>query len=239
VAQIPKKYLMLYSNCAICGEPLIYRKRLATEKCYHCGIDVRTNTVCTNGHFVCDECTRRDVYDMIVCECLNYDGLNPVELADKIMSSNIVKTHGPEHHLIVPAVMLSVYLNYKKQSELKKEMLEDAKTRALKIHDGICATHGACGGAIGVGLFFSIILEVNELDIENYSYINNATASTLVNVAKYGGPRCCKRSSYFGILQIRNHLADDFGIKIPVPDFIKCPFVAKNKECTRENCLFY
>ncbi len=230
---------MLHSTCTICGEPLIYKKELTTKSCYHCGISVPTNTICTNGHFVCNECSRRDVYDMIVYECINNQGIELFDLANKIMSSKLVKMHGPEHHLIVPSVMLSVYLNKKKQFDLKREFINDAKTRALKVHDGICATHGVCGGAMGTGLFFSIILNVSELDGQNYAYINMATANTLIDIAKYGGPRCCKRSSYFGLLQIRNLLSDDFDVKLPIPSCIKCQFSSKNKECTKENCLFY
>jgi hypothetical protein len=230
---------MQHNSCSVCGEPLLYKKEAHLHKCYHCGSETKTNVFCTNNHFVCDECSRRDVYEIIINECIKYTGTAPFELAGKILNSPKLWIHGPEHHLIVPCVMLTVYLNHKNRQEEKAERLKDAKTRALKVHDGICATHGTCGGAMGVGMFFSIILDVNELQDKNYAYINQATANTLLNVARYGGPRCCKRSTFFGLLQIRNQLADDFNIVLPIPEKIQCSFVAQNKECTKQNCLFF
>ena len=230
---------MQHNNCSICGESLLYKRESIVETCYHCGIQARTSIICTNNHYVCDECSRRDVYEIIIRECLNYKGIAPFELADKIMKAKKLQIHGPEHHLIVPCVLITVFLNHQNRLAEKEAMLKEAKSRALKIHDGICATHGTCGGAMGVGMFFSIILNVNELQVQNYAYINQSTANALLNVARYGGPRCCKRSTYFGILQIRNQLADDYNVVLPIPDQIKCSYFAQNIECTKESCLFY
>ncbi len=230
---------MQHNTCSICGEPLLYKKESRLCECYHCGTNIRTSVLCVNDHFVCDECSRRDVYEIIIQECTKYQGIEPFELVNRIFRSSKIKTHGAEHHLLVPCVMTSVYLNHQNRYDEKAEMLKEAKMRALRIHDGICATHGTCGGAMGVGMFFSIILGVDQLQDRNYAYINQATANTLLNVARYGGPRCCKRSTFFGILQIRNQLADDFNIILPIPEKIQCSFVSQNLECTRQECLFY
>ncbi len=234
------KYLFRHNQCLVCGQPLIYKKTPTVVSCYHCGIQNKTQTLCQEGHYVCDECARRDVYEIIISQCNKYSGLNAIELAESIMDLSKIKIHGPEHHLLVPAVMLAIWCNAKNISkEIKSELLNEARNRALKIQDGICATHGACGGSIGVGIFFSLILQVNELDKENYGYINRATANTLANIAKYGGPRCCKRSTYLAILQTRNQLVEDFGLNLPIPNKIQCQYVEKNLECTKSECLFY
>jgi len=239
VNKVSKLYLMQHSNCIVCNEPLIYKRKSIVRECYYCGIQNKTDVVCANDHYVCNECSRRDMYAIIETECLSYEGIKPFELAERILSSNKLQMHGAEHHLIVPAVMLTVYLNHQKRKSEKKELIEVARNRALRLHDGICASHGTCAAAMGVGMFFSIILDVNELQTHNYAYINMASANVLLNVARYGGPRCCKRSTFLGILQIRNLLADDYNIILPIPDQVKCNYVALNKECTKENCLFY
>ena len=141
---LDSRYLFQFNQCLVCGKPLLYKKDPALVICYHCGIQTKSQTVCSEGHFVCDECSRRDVYSIILDECILYKENNPIELAQRIFNNEKIRIHGPEHHLIVPAVMLSVWCNHKKiDDKTKKELLKEAQNRALRIQDGICASHGA------------------------------------------------------------------------------------------------
>lgn len=66
--------------------------------------------------------------------------------------------HGPEHHFLVPAVLLAAYHNVLgSPREKKAEALKLAKARGMVIPGGWCGICGCCGGAVGTGVFFAII----------------------------------------------------------------------------------
>jgi len=64
------------------------------------------------------------------------------------MKNPKIKMHGPEHHFLVPAVLLSAYYNKKKDSRKKEDKIKEARKRAEKILGGFCGSHGICGAAM-------------------------------------------------------------------------------------------
>jgi hypothetical protein len=68
---------------------------------------------CRNGHFVCDECHRLSANDLVESFCVNSNSKEPMELATVLMNSPKLQMHGPEHHFLVPAVLLTTYYNIK------------------------------------------------------------------------------------------------------------------------------
>jgi len=78
-----------------------------------------TTTCCVNGYYICDRCHRLDTEDLIEVICLKSTEDNPFILAERIFSTPSMKMHGPEHHFLVPAVLIAALYNHTKEPEQK------------------------------------------------------------------------------------------------------------------------
>ena len=98
-------------NCMICGEELVYSSENRELECIYCGGIYESNTSCKSGHYVCDICHSKEGIDIIYDYCLRTDKNNPIEMAIELMKNSNINMHGPEHHFLVPAVLLAAYYN--------------------------------------------------------------------------------------------------------------------------------
>jgi len=170
--------------------------------------------------------------------CLDNPGTDPVALATRIMHHPSIKMHGPEHHFLVPAVLVSCYYNLKNDPEQKRKKLESAKKRGSIVPGGFCGSHGTCGAAIGSGVFFSLILDSTPLKSSEWKLSNMMTARALVTIAGQGGPRCCKRDTYLAILEAIKFLKSELN-ETMTANAPGCEFSERNKECLKEDCSFF
>ena len=111
--------------------------------------------------------------------------------------------HGPEHHVMVGAALLTAYKNAGGQLDLEKA-LGEMYSRGKEVPGGACGFWGACGAGISAGQFLSIATASTPLSVEPWSLSNQMTARALDQIGKAGGPRCCKRDSFLAILAIKN-----------------------------------
>ena len=227
------------TDCLICGEELKYLDEYVKMTCSFCGKEFESNVSCIKDHYVCDGCHSLPANEIIKKICIDSTLTDPVELAVSIMKSPKVAMHGPEHHLLVPAVLLTVYYNLKNQPELKAEKIEQAEKRAANVLGGFCGFCGDCGAAVGTGIFISLITGANPLSKDEWKLSNLMTARSLLAIASLGGPRCCKRVSFISIVEAIYFLDEHFGIVIPVKSDLVCEFSKLNRECLKEQCPFY
>ena len=231
---------MLYkTGCLVCGAELSYAAESRQLSCTICGESDSTSTACLNGHYVCDNCHSLSANDWIEKNCVLSDETDPIRLANQLMSNPLLKMHGPEHHFLLPAVLLTVYYNAKKQENHKKEALKKARQRAEKVLGGFCGFWGACGAAIGNGIFYSVITGSTPLSTSDWQFSNLLTAHTLKSIAEHGGPRCCKRDVYLSLMKAVEYINDKFELNLPVHEKITCEYSHLNKECLTKGCPFY
>lgn len=227
------------TGCLLCGEGLEYLKSSEQSFCSLCGKEFESEVRCRRGHFVCDSCHSMDAFRFIEQSCLRSSSLNPLELALELMASPNIKMHGPEHHYLVPAVLLTAYYNYRGDSDGKREMLAIAGQRAAKVPGGFCGFYGNCGAAVGTGLFISLITDSTPLSEKGWGQANLMTSKSLAALAESGGPRCCKRDSFLSIIEAVLFLKENFAIELPLPENIVCPFSSLNRECLHKRCRFF
>jgi hypothetical protein len=227
------------ANCLVCGAELKYEDNYTKTRCHFCQEEFESNVMCINGHFVCDRCHSLPANEAIGHLCINSKATDPIELAVSLMKSPKVAMHGPEHHFLVPAVLLSSYYNFKNDSAAKEEKIKIAQKRAVNVLGGFCGFYGDCGAAVGTGIFISVITGANPLSREEWKLSNLMTAKSLFAIANAGGPRRCKRNSFLAIIEASNFLREHFSITLPVNKDIKCEFSPLNKECLKDNCPFY
>ncbi len=148
--------------------------------------------------------------------------------------------HGPEHHFLIPAVLLTAYYNTAEiEDEKKAAGLKKARERAEKVLGGFCGFYGDCGAAVGTGITVSVLTGSTPLSKQEWRLSNLMTAKSLFAIANHGGARCCKRNSFLAIAEAVTFLKEQFGVSLPVHDGLKCEFSALNKECLKKGCPFH
>ncbi len=224
-------------NCFICKADLVYAES-EMLKCHECGKEFEENVKCENDHFICNKCHSKSANELILDYCSASESINPFLMAEELMSDPRVKMHGPEHHFLVPAVLITAYCN-KTSNKSKIEKLKTAKKRAAHILGGFCGFYGNCGAAVGTGIFISIITSATPMSMKSWSLANRSTAGALMTIAETGGPRCCKRSTYIALLDSVKFLRKNLSIKLESVPKIQCSYSKYNKECIKHACDFY
>ncbi len=97
-------------ECLICRAPLEYLEKDELMECALCHKKELSKTRCVEGHYVCSECHMEGM-DSIFGICLREVSKNPVEILEKMMDSSFCHMHGPEHHVMVGAALLTAYRN--------------------------------------------------------------------------------------------------------------------------------
>jgi hypothetical protein len=128
------------SGCLLCGKALTYSSTSRNAHCAFCSEMQETNTYCVDSHFVCDGCHSLPATDFIEKACLTTDMKDPLELVIQLMKHPSVNMHGPEHHFLVPAVLLAAYDNASADHSSRCEKLKIANARASSILGGFWAS---------------------------------------------------------------------------------------------------
>ena len=222
-------------ECLICKAPLEYLKEDILMECAICHKQERSKTRCVNGHYVCNECHTKGI-DSIFGVCLAETSKDPVEILNKMMNLPFCHMHGPEHHIMVGAALLTAYKNSGADLDLPKALTE-IKNRGGCVPGGTCGFWGACGAGISSGMFVSVISGSTPLSGEPFGLSNRMTAKALGAIGEIGGPRCCKRDSYLSILAAIDFVKEHFGVEME-KSAIVCEFSAKNNQCLGKRCPF-
>lgn len=227
------------NGCLVCGKELKYFENKRKIDCFYCGNSFETLVTCVDGHFVCDRCHSLSANELIFKTCITSRERDPLKLAVNLMKNSKVNMHGPEHHFLVPAVLISSYYNNREEYNKKEKALIKARKRANQILGGFCGSHGVCGAAVGTGIFISVITGANPLSEKEWKLSNQITAKSLEKIAFYGGPRCCKRNTLLSIVGAVSFVEEQLDFEIPVDKSIICEFSDLNQECIEEKCPFY
>ena len=221
-------------DCMICGAPLHYLETERSETCYYCDEPHVANAVCEAGHFVCDECHSEDALPVIESICLNSTETDLVALLRRIRRHPAVPIHGPEHHAIVPAIVVTAYRNA--GGDISDERIKTAVRRGATVPGGSCAFLGICGAATGVGTGFSLILGSNPLKGRERQLVQKATAEALGQISGLKAPRCCQRDCWIALQVAADLSAQMLPITLEATGKFECEQMDENAECIGSAC---
>lgn len=227
-----------HRGCLICGAPLDYRAEAAPAECALCGAAARSPVACREGHFVCDACHAAPGAEVIERACLASATADPVELATRLMRHPALRLHGPEHHFLVPAALLTAWANASGRGGERAGLLAEARRRAGAVPGGSCGFHGACGAGVGVGIFAALATGATPLAREAWGTANQATGRALTAIGGAGGPRCCKRTTWLAILAGARVAGEALGTPLRATG-PSCEWAGLNAECLGEPCPFH
>ena len=227
------------SNCLLCGSPLVYSLESWIRTCELCKGQFESEAACGQGHFVCNTCHSSSANELIEAVCVHSTSTKPVEMAISLMNAPSISMHGPEHHFLVPAVLLATYYNQIGNTQEKERKIKVARQRAGNVLGGFCGFYGACGAGVGTGIFISLITDSTPLSQETWGLANQMTAESLRCIGALGGPRCCKRDTFMALKTAKKFVRQKFQVTLDVPDSITCEFNEFNQECLEEKCPFH
>ena len=147
------------AECLICKEQLIYLDSAELMECEFCKKKEMSNCRCANGHYVCSECHMAGM-DSFLSVCLEETSKNPITILYKLMRLPFCHMHGPEHHVLVGASLLTAFKNAGGEVDLQSALLE-MQSRGRQVPGGICGLWGSCGAAISTGICISILTGSN------------------------------------------------------------------------------
>ena len=225
------------TGCLVCGKPLAYLAASEPMACALCGKSCVSAARCTAGHFVCDACHATPAKELIEKVCAATDEKDPIAIALRILAHPAVKLHGPEHHFLVPAVLVAAYSNAKGEGAKRAERVAEARKRSEPILGGFCGLQGACGAAIGTGTFVAIVTSSSPLKGKERGLANRMTARALTVVASTDAARCCKRDSMLSILTAVKFANEHLGARM-TSHGAACAWSGVNQECAGGACPF-
>lgn len=221
-------------GCIKCGSELVYSTHSSLETCMICKKSFESNVKCLHGHYICDTCHSMDILGKVEQFLVNSSALNPVDLAKGIFDLPGLNMHGPEYHSIVPAILVTAYQNLSDSRDLSK--IKEALRRGEDIKGGSCGFNGACGAGVGSGIAVSIIESATPMSGRPRGDANTATAYALLEIGKYGGPRCCKRDA---VLSMESFIQNtSYFDNVPKSIYV-CKQYKQNKDCIGIKCPYF
>ena len=173
----------------------------------------------------------------IIEACLREKSKNPIEIFKNIAKSDFVRIHGPEHHVLDGAALLTAFYNASGKIDLQNSLQELMK-RGLQMPGAICGMWGVCGAVSSMGAALSIIDGTSPLSTDfSWGKHMEFTSKALHSLSQVGGPRCCKRDAFLSFQNAIQYINENYEVELESSS-IECGFSEKNEQCIKERCPF-
>jgi hypothetical protein len=160
-----------------------------------------------------------------------------IQLFMRIRRHPSMPANGPEHHALVPGIILSTYRN--RGGDIPISTIETGISRGSSVAGGYCAFMGVCGAAVGVGIALSLILEANPLTPERRQIVQSATQSVLSEISSLKAARCCQRDSWIALTKAVTLSKRYLPVSLEADFPMNCEQQYRNKECMGIDCPLY
>lgn len=223
-----------HSGCMCCGGDLHYFTEPREMACYYCGRTCQADDCCLNGHFVCDRCHQEKGLAVIKTICTTTREQDLIALLKVIRSHPSIPMHGPEHHAMIPGILLACYRNGGGTISSKEILV--AINRGAEVPGGACGFWGACGAAIGIGIGVAAIMAATPLTAGPRQLAQQFSAKVLDALAAHKGGRCCQRETYIALTTTARWSKEMLAMPLRAEAVIICDQYQRNKECIGTLC---
>lgn len=174
----------------------------------------------------------------IISACLKVEGANPIAIFNNIALGKPVRMHGPEHHILDGACILTAFHNAGGNIELKSS-LERLAIEGLRMPGAACGLWGVCGAVTSIGAALAIIDGTGPLsEDDGWGSHMQFTSAALKALSEIGGPRCCKRDAIISMHNAVEYINARYNVTLEFENF-RCGFSSRNEQCLKERCPFY
>lgn len=174
--------------------------------------------------------------ELIIEECMKIGSTDPYEIFCAIARKDFVNMHGPEHHVLDGACILTAFHNVGGDIELYPA-LQKLLYEGLRMPGGVCGAWGVCGAVTSIGAALAAIDGTGPLSSEDWGSHMEYTSAALARLAKTGGPRCCKRDAFSSMEEAVGYIKKRHGITLGMSP-IKCDFSSLNAQCIEKRCPY-
>lgn len=175
--------------------------------------------------------------ERIIAECMKISSTDPYEIFHTIAGKDFVRIHGPEHHVLDGACILTAFHNAGGDIDLNTA-LQKLMQEGLRMPGAACGLWGVCGAVTSIGAALAIIDGTGPLSTEDWGSHMEYTSAALARLAQTGGPRCCKRDAFSSMEQAAGYIKERYGITLDIST-IKCDFSPHNSQCIGERCPYH
>ena len=221
-------------GCMVCGAELDYPKEPQEAMCHYCMRSFPGDALCKDGHYVCDACHVEDGLSVLEHVCVTTNETDMVALLRRIREHKAIPMHGPEHHAMVPAIILATCRNL--GGEVTDDQIRRAIRRGTKIAGGACGLMGVCGAAVGTGIAFSVLLSANPRKATERQQVMSITNKVLERIAAMRAARCCQRDVYLALKAVAELSTEHLGLTLRADAPYPCQQSDRNKECPGDAC---
>ncbi len=154
---------------------------------------------------------------------------NLIDIFCNIAHMDYVRIHGPEHHVLDGAALLTIYYNAGGIIELQTSLNELMK-RGLQMPGATCGMWGVCGAVSSMGAALSIIDGTGPLSSDSsWGKHMEFTSKALHSLSQAGGPRCCKRDAFLSFQKVIEYINENYNVELE-SSRIQCCFSEKNEQ---------
>ncbi len=222
------------SGCMCCGEELHYFTEPREMACHYCGQTRFADSCCPKEHFVCNRCHQENGLEVIKSICTTTKEQDMIGLLKLIRSHPSIPMHGPEHHAMIPGILLACYRNC--GGAISSKEILTAISRGADVPGGVCGFWGACGAAIGIGIGVATIFSATPLTPGPRQLAQEFSGRILMALAARKGGRCCQRETYIALTETARISAEMFSVSLQAMAELHCDQYLHNKECIRKQC---
>ena len=175
--------------------------------------------------------------ELIIAACMEKSSTDPYEIFHAIAPEDYVRIHGPEHHVLDGACILTAFRNAGGNIDLRAA-LQKLMVEGLRMPGAACGLWGVCGAVTSIGAALAIIDGTGPLSTEDWGSHMEYTSTALARLAKTGGPRCCKRDAFTAMEQAVGYIQKRYGVTLDMP-LIQCDFSSQNAQCIGMRCPYH
>lgn len=184
------------------------------------------------------EYTMQERAQLIIEDCVKIASANPVKIFWEIANKDYVRIHGPEHHVLDGACILTAFCHAGGKIELK-EALEKLINEGLRMPGATCGLWGVCGAVTSIGAALAIIDGTGPLSADGtWGKHMEFTSAALARMAEVNGPRCCKRDGFIALTKAVEFINANYDVTLETSE-IKCGYFPKNAQCIGERCPYF
>lgn len=209
--------------------------------CFRCGKTEFANISCPTGHYICDECHGKGVFDTIREFVLNSKSSNPFEIAEILMGyTDKVPMLGCENAWIAASAFMAALKN---QGTIKitNDQIDEALNRTRKqAIGGYCGLTGVCGIAPAIGSCFSVLLGAACPKDQETAKTMKVVGKVVNAIADQTGPCCCKNFVRTALKVAADSVEEFLNISLPAPvEEIICSHITRHPHgCRKEKCPY-
>ena len=182
--------------------------------------------------------TTKEKAKYIVRDILEEKSTDPGRIFRSMAGKDYISIHGPEHHVLDGACILTAYANAGGVIDLA-EGLQRLFEEGLKMPGAMCGLWGVCGAVASAGAALAVIDGTGPLSEDgtwgkHMAYTSAATAE----LGRINGPRCCKRDAQLALRVCVDYINKNYPVKLEYSEE-PCAFYPENRQCIQERCPFF